>query len=82
LPVTATTQRGEDVACVLACLAAFDGEEGDLEEVSADGEIAADGDLLHVGATLDGGDLHHGAKSRGNSSRRIGARPGVRKATS
>ena len=65
LAVGAAAEGGEDVAGVLADFAAFDGGEGDFEEVPADGEIAADGDLLHVGAALERGDLHHGAKCGG-----------------
>src|SRR5258705_7404070 len=65
LAVGAATERGEDVACVLADLAAFDWGEGYFEEVPADGDVSADGDLLDVGAAFDRGDLHHGAKSGG-----------------
>src|SRR5260370_25880000 len=63
LAVAATTQCGEDVACVLAGFATFDWGEGDFEEVPTDGEVAADVDLLRAGTAFDRGDLHHGAKS-------------------
>jgi hypothetical protein len=49
LAVGATAEGGEDVAGVFADVAAFVGGEGDFEEVPADGEISADGDLLDVG---------------------------------
>ena len=65
LAVGAATERGEDIACVFADMAAFDWGDGDFEEVPAEGEIAADGDLLEAGAALDGGDLRHGSKCGG-----------------
>jgi hypothetical protein len=83
LAVGSAAEGGEDVAGVLTDVAAFVRSEGDLEEVPADGEVSADGDLLDVGADSEGCDLSIMARNwAANSSRRIGGRPGVKKATS
>ena len=62
LAVGAAAEDGEDVAGVFAGFAAFDGGEGDFEEVPADGQVALDGDLLDVRAAVDGCDVDHGAE--------------------
>jgi hypothetical protein len=65
LAVGAATERGEDVASVFAGFASGDGCKRYFEKVPAYGEIAADGDLLNVGAALESDELRHGAESRG-----------------
>src|ERR1700733_234638 len=62
LTVCSTTKRGEGVAGVFAGFASGNGSKRYFEEVPADGEIAADSDLLHVGATFDRDDLYGGAE--------------------
>ncbi len=53
LAVGSAAKDGEGVAGALDGLASCKGRDLDFEEIPADGKIAVDGDLLHVGADFD-----------------------------
>src|SRR5271170_5814029 len=64
LAVGTATESAERVAGMFAGFSAFDGGEGDLEEIPAEGEVAAYRDLLDVGAAGEMDHLDHCRKGR------------------